>query len=253
MKPETDNLAKFAEAKAAERLKTFKAKLRLAKEHPREAAPIHDLRVSIRRFSQSLRIFKDLWDHGHYRKMRHRLGKLMELCGAVRNCDIAAEVLEAAGAPAGRALKTHLRKLRAHCEGELAERLKASDFRWQSWLHAKPGKNQTPEIRARQVLRKLEREYRRAATTDLEKLHELRLAAKHLRYSLEIFGTFSGPGWEQKIEGIREVQELLGAVNDCLTTSALIKEHAHNAAAVKRLLNQRLTAFRGLRKKRSHD
>jgi len=251
MKAKTNPLSKFAEAKAGERWKTFAANVRLVAKHPGEADPIHDLRVSIRRFNQSLRIFKDLWDHAHYRKMRHRLGKLMELCGAVRNCDIAVEVLEAAGAPASRALKAHLTKLRAQSEAELAERLKDWDFRWKSWLQAKSGKNQMPETRARQVLRKLEREYRRAATTDLAKLHKLRLAAKHLRYSLEIFGTFSGPDWEQKIERIREVQELLGAVNDCVTTTAMLKEHAHNAAALKRLLNKRLAAFRSLRKKRS--
>lgn len=257
MKPETDNLAKFAEAKAAERFKTFKANLRLAKKHPGDAAPIHDLRVSIRRFNQSLRIFKDLWDHGHYRKMRRRLSKLMELCGAMRNCDIAVEVLEAAGAPANRALKAHLRKLRMNAQSELVERLKDWDLRWQSWLHAKEGKNQKIETRARRVLRTLEREYRQAATTELAKLHELRLAAKHLRYTLEIFGPCSGAGWEQRIEEIRKIQELLGAVNDCVTTSALIKEYAHDAAAVKRLLNQRLAALRAAQKaggkKRSKD
>jgi CHAD domain-containing protein len=253
MKPAVDSLAKFAEAKAAERLKTFAAKLRLAKKQPGEAASIHDLRVSIRRFNQSLRVFKNLFERGHYRKMRRRLRKLMELCGAVRNCDIAVEVLAAAGAPANRVLKAHLRKLRTQGESELAEGLKEWDFRWRAWLHTKPSKNQKIETRARQVLRTLEREYRRAATTDLEKLHEFRLAAKHLRYTLEIFGPFSGEGWERKIERIREAQELLGAVNDCVTTSALIKEHSHDTAAVKRLLTKRLAAFRALRKKRSND
>jgi CHAD domain-containing protein len=250
MKPEPNNLARFAEAKAAERLKTLAANLRLAKKHPGDADPIHDLRVSIRRFNQSVRIFKDLWDHGHYRKMRRRLRKLMELCGVVRNCDIAIEVLEAAGAPASRALKTHLRKLRSAGESEVKERLQDWNFHWRSWLHAKEGKSRSIEAQAHAVVRPLQREYVKASAiaarpeTNPEKLHELRLAAKHLRYTLEIFGPLAGAEWEQQIEGIREVQELLGAVNDCVTAISLIKGHAHDSAALKRLLHKRLAAFR---------
>jgi CHAD domain-containing protein len=250
MKRETNNLASFAEARATERLKTLTANLRLAKKHPGEAGPIHDLRVSIRRFNQSLRIFKDLWNHGRYRKMRRRLRRLMELCGAVRNCDIAIQVLEEAGAPAKASLKTHLRKLRLHGENALKERLQDWDFHWRGWVRPRSGKNRAVNTRVRQVLGPLEREYAKAGRTaarpetNPEKLHELRLAAKHLRYTLEIFGPLAGAEWEQEIERIREVQELLGAVNDCVTTSALIKEHDHDAAAVKRLLGKRLALFR---------
>lgn len=251
MKPETNHLASFAEAKATERLKTLTTNLRLAKKNPGEAGPIHDLRVSIRRFSQSLRIFKKLWDHGHYRKMRRRLRKLMGLCGAVRNCDIAIQVLEEAGAPAKGALKAHLRKQRLHSQNGLKERLQDWDFDWRSWLHARSGKNRSVRTRVRQILRPLEREYVKAGTiaarpeTNPEKLHELRLAAKHLRYTLEIFGPLAGAEWEQEIARIREVQELLGAVNDCVTTSALMKEHDHDTTALKRLLQKRLADFRG--------
>jgi len=270
MKPESNNLARFAAAKAAERLKTLTANLRLAKKHPGEAGPIHDLRVSIRRFNQSLRIFKEVWDHGHYRKMRRRLRKLMELCGAVRNCDIAIQVLEEAGAPAKGPLKAHLRKLRLHGENALKERLQDWDFHWRSWVRPQAGKHRTVNTRVRQVLRPLEREYAKAGRTaarpetNPEKLHELRLAAKHLRYTLEIFGPLAGAEWEQEMERIRDVQELLGAVNDCVTSSALVKDHDHDAAAVKRLLGKKLALFRrraghrlswpaGSNKKRSND
>jgi CHAD domain-containing protein len=254
MKPESNHLARFAEAKAAARLKTLAANLRLAKKHPGDAGPIHDLRVSIRRFNQSLRIFKGLWDHAHYRKMRRRLRKLMELCAVVRNCDVAIEVLEAAGVPANRALKTHLRKLRSTGENDLKVRLQDWNFRWRSWLHANQEKNRSIQAQARGVLGPLQREYVKASAiaarpeTNPEKLHELRLAAKQLRYTLEIFGPLSGAEWEQQIAGIREVQELLGAVNDCVTTINLIKGHSHDSAAVQRLLSQRLAAFRAGKK-----
>jgi CHAD domain-containing protein len=262
MKPGTKSLARFAEAQAAERLKTLAANLSEAGNQPGQAGPIHDLRVSIRRFTQALRVFKDLWDHRHYRRMRRRLRKLMDLCGAVRNCDIAMEILEAAKVPAAANLKRSLLKRRSRAESDLSEELarwKAKTIvrPWQGWLRAEAVKGQSAEARARQILRPLTRQYRKVGSqaaqpdTNPEELHELRLVAKGLRYSLEIFGGLSGAGWEQEIERIREVQDLLGAINDCVTTSGLMAEYGHGAeirrskAPLKRLLGQRLEAFCG--------
>jgi CHAD domain-containing protein len=261
MKPATKSLAKFAEAHAAERLKTLAANLRKARAHPGHAGPIHYLRVSIRRFTQTLRVFRDLWDHRHYRKMRRRLRKLMDLCGAVRNCDIAIEILAAAGVPAAQDLQDCLEKRRSRAENDLSEQLEiwkseATMRPWRGWLRIPTGKAAGIESRARQILRPLRQTYfevgSRAAQpeTKPDELHELRLAAKGLRYSLEIFGDLAGAGWEQEIERIREVQDLLGAVNDCVTTSGLVAECGNNAevrrskAALKRLLDQRAEAFR---------
>ena len=129
----------------------------------------------------------------------------MELCGAVRNCDIAVEVLEAAGAPADRKLKTHLRKQRTLAQSDLQDRLQHLDSGWRSWLRAHSGERRSVQTRARQVIRPIEREYLKAGMsaarpeTNPEKLHELRLAAKHLRYTLEIFGPLAGAEWEQEI------------------------------------------------------
>jgi CHAD domain-containing protein len=45
-------------------------------------------------------------------------------------------------------------------------------------------------------------------------LHALRLATKRLRYTLELFRTCYGPGLGVRIAALREVQQLLGEVND---------------------------------------
>lgn len=261
MKTEAESLAAFAEARAAERLKTLTANLRQAAKHPGKAEPIHDLRVSIRRFTQVLRVFRDLWDPGHYRKMRRRLRKLMDLCGAARNCDIGIEILDTAGEPASGDLDTYLRKRRSHAEQDLSDQLtrwesRATTRPWRDWLAAPAGKRQSLASRARRTLRPLAREYRKVGSlaarpgTSPEQLHQLRLLAKRLRYSLEIFGALSGAAWEREIERIREVQDLLGAINDCASTGALLAEYGKSAdlrqskAALKRLLKQRLEAFR---------
>ena len=76
------------------------------------------------------------------------------------------------------------------------------------------------------------------------------MAAKHLRYTLEIFGPLAGAEWEQEIGRIREMQEFLGAVNDCVSSIGLIEEYGHEAETrglkilLRRLLKKRLAAFR---------
>jgi CHAD domain-containing protein len=261
MKQETQSLATFAEAQAAERLKTFAANLYKTEEHPKDEDNIHDLRVSIRRFTQALRVFKDLWDPRHYRKMRRSLRKLMDLCAAARNCDVGIEILHASNAEPDKTLTHYLRKRRSHAESDLSEELgrwksKAAERPWKDWLSAQPVKEKAVEPRARRVLRQLRQEYRKAGSRAAqpkarpEDLHGLRLAAKRLRYSLEIFGALGGADWEQEIERIREVQDLLGAINDCVTTNALLAESDHKTevrqskAALKHMLDQRLEAFR---------
>jgi len=45
-------------------------------------------------------------------------------------------------------------------------------------------------------------------------LHELRLATKRLRYTLELFRPCYGPGMGIRIKALREMQQLLGEIND---------------------------------------
>jgi len=45
-------------------------------------------------------------------------------------------------------------------------------------------------------------------------LHALRLATKRLRYTLELFRPCYGPGLALRIAALRELQQLLGEIND---------------------------------------
>ncbi len=188
----------------------------------------------------------------------------MDLCGAVRNYDVAIEILAAAGAPAAGSLKRSLLKRRARAESDLSERLERWKSQrtmrfWSDWLKAQGGKGQGIPSRARQILRPLAEEYFKVGTqaaqpeTNPEELHQLRLIAKRFRYSLEIFGDAKSAGLKrspgatvppQEIERIREVQDLLGAINDCVTTGGLLAE-CGQTIPLKHLLDQRLEAFRG--------
>jgi len=58
---------------------------------------IHDLRVAIRRLSRCLQLFTQFYPAGSSKKVRRRLSDLMDAAGEVRDCDIAAKLLEQAG------------------------------------------------------------------------------------------------------------------------------------------------------------
>ena len=50
---------------------------------------------------------------------------------------------------------------------------------------------------------------------NVTELHEMRIAAKHLRYALEIFRVCYGPDVEDRISDIKAIQEQVGEIHDC--------------------------------------
>ena len=257
---------RFAEEQLQVRLKTFRVQLRRVHKHPGDADAIHDLRVAIRRLSQGLRVFRKLLDKTHMRKMRRRLRKLMALSGAVRNCDIAPAVLEAAAAPAAHSWARRLAERRSRAGRELIDsmaggKLLAKARRWREWLRipARPGAwkrsrsqhAQTTAQAAHSLLARLSRKFLLAGAAAAqpgntpEAMHRFRLQAKRLRYTLEIFGSASGPGWKRKIELVRGLQEHLGSINDCVSTADLVAQlGGGSSSALQRLLEQRIAVFR---------
>ena len=83
-----------------------------------DADSIHDLRVSIRRFSRCLQVFAQFYPEGSGKKIRRRLSILMEAAGTVRDLDIALELLAADGKD-NRRLVSRLKQERRHANREL--------------------------------------------------------------------------------------------------------------------------------------
>ncbi len=182
---------------------------------------------------------------------------------------MALEVLREAGAQKGRAapLIDKLGATRTEAEQRLREHLaklrrrKAADWEleWQT-----PGQ---PEVQAdgewdpeqdlpanlRRVLPKQAEDFfamgagAAAAGDDHEALHRFRLRAKRFRYTLELLRAFYGAEWEQGVKALKDLQDRLGAINDCVCTIELIGEENDRdrraAAAVKRLLLTREADF----------
>jgi CHAD domain-containing protein len=66
------------------------------------------------------------------------------------------------------------------------------------------------------------REAMRAKTSPAA-LHKIRLASKRVRYTLELFRPCYGPGLDERLKALKDVQTSLGDVNDAVAASALIR------------------------------
>ena len=102
------------------------------------AETVHDLRVAIRRFSQSLRVFSSFFPQKERRKVRRVLDLFMELSSEVRNRDIALELLESHSTSLPSIL-TRFRAEREQAERELSDSLRrwthnGSSSRWRAGL-----------------------------------------------------------------------------------------------------------------------
>ena len=64
-----------------------------------DADSIHDIRVAMRRLSRCLRVFAPFYPDGSWKKMRRRIASLMTAAGAVRDCDIAIELVRRSAVP----------------------------------------------------------------------------------------------------------------------------------------------------------
>jgi len=93
-----------------------------------DAASIHDLRVAMRRLSRCLRVFAPLYPDGSWKKMRRRIASLLAAAGAVRDCDIALELVARAGVSRRNAMVTQLAAQRRKAGRDLLLEIR----RWQS-------------------------------------------------------------------------------------------------------------------------
>jgi CHAD domain-containing protein len=102
---------------------------------------IHDLRVSIRRFTQGLELFSDFFPKWEVKKIRTMLKRMMRLTSSIRDRDITLEFL-AELQPASSGHNTHRPRLmreRGAYQRQFAEmvrRWSASDFsaKWRNGL-----------------------------------------------------------------------------------------------------------------------
>jgi CHAD domain-containing protein len=101
---------------------------------------IHDLRTAIRRLSRCLRVFSQFYPGKSWKKIRDRLRGLMHSAGAVRDLDIAMDLVREAGVEAQSPLLARLRDERLDASRQLLYEIRLWKNRgfskkWRTNLH----------------------------------------------------------------------------------------------------------------------
>jgi CHAD domain-containing protein len=191
---------------------------------------VHDLRVATRRFTQVLRIFKPCFPSKESKRIRQSLKKTMAVAGEVRDLDIAAGLLGKSKLTEARLLQSRFRAQRRSAEQMLADRLqhwrsRQMSHKWRRKLLLASPNPEAAEMGAleevaRQTVPRLMQQFFAAGrstsngTAPAKQLHELRLAAKKLRYTLEPFAPLHKAVLPARIEQLKKLQGILGDIND---------------------------------------
>lgn len=258
-------MKKYARLQMLERLKKLDAALRRAAKHSHDEDAVHDLRVAIRRYVQCLKVFQQFFDQQAARKIRRRLGKLMDRCAEARNYHVGIELLRETGIE-DESLLERLSARQAEVEKDLSSSLK----RWRhrairkSWagklgIRQSAGlweKGRPPADSAHAVLPRLAGRLftagNKAASVGAaqESMHQFRILAKRFRYTLELFGSAYGEDLSDRLEDLKTLQDKLGRLNDFVTTGDLIKDHPKAAAVMSARAERCETEFRAHWKRR---
>ncbi len=205
---------------------------------------LHQLRVAIRKSRSALRMLRPYFRSNAIRGHRQVLRDVMRAAGPVRDLDVLLEKLDSLKTTQQTVLEptlVTLQRQRTSARGKLLFVL-YSDA-WERFLPAytdfltAPGvgvtrmrKNMIAPQQVCHVLPSLI--YRRLAQVRAygpaladagsETLHELRIDCKRLRYAVALFADLLGPEIRDYIAALKQMQDLLGRMNDIAVAQALL-------------------------------
>ena len=239
-------LAEHLSALVEERLVKLSRSLHVSqREHSVEA--VHDLRVASRRLRALGLTFRGLLGEKRSGRLNEQLRRVTKAVGALRDLDVQLELLEgrarAASNELERAALEHLleqlTERRATVLGKAEKRLRKLDTDRLCRLVRQATRTVIAELvnvpGQRQYVRALlERLISDAAEqappTDIaehpERLHQLRIDCKAIRYALELFEPVLGPDFQLLYERATALQNLLGAYHDLATLDEIAAEKA---------------------------
>ena len=180
---------------------------------------LHQLRVGARRLRAALRVFHGTLQRKDRRLLRRALRRLAEVTGPPRDWDVnLARLPVPLRAEAGRQRRAaHARMHRA-----------LARFRLGTLPRGRAGARTPLPIFAQDVLATLERKTLRLADgmdwTRPSQRHALRIRLRRLRYAAEFLGdAFPGRGREPLTRSLKQLQDLLGELNDLEVARRLLR------------------------------
>jgi len=218
-----------------------------AHEYRRDPEHVHQLRVGCRRAGAACQAFRPLLT-GKTKRLRKWLQKIRRAAGPARDVDVLLTRIKTETGPGQEYVVARLKQQRANAQQgllEIAKSVEAGrlDHRLEQCLAGiehKSLKKGTPRFDtfAQLALRSASQKMFRLAGLEqptVEQLHELRIAGKHLRYSIELFhGAFPPALREEVYPMIEKIQSRLGRLNDHATAQAIFQRWLANLPADER-------------------
>jgi CHAD domain-containing protein len=214
-----------------------------------DAEDLHDMRVAVRRMRAAWRVFDDAFKSSRTKRLRRRLESLSDKLGTVRDLDVLTQGLEAyrlgldpEQQPGLDPLLSLWARQRSSARKQLIEELDSGGYsafvrEMEEFLSA--GSNAaasvpTPTIPHRvrdtapsQIWAAYEtvRAYELVLPwADIETIHQLRIATKWLRYTLEFFGETLGPDGPRLLGRVAALQDFLGDFHDADVAAKLARD-----------------------------
>lgn len=224
-----------------------------------DLADVHKMRVATRRQRAAWRVFGAAYRQGRTKAHRRGLRDIARRLGAVRDLDVQLEVADAyrADQPANeqRALEPLLASWRQHRDDARSLLIRELDspgylrFLDDYLVFVRSEGAGAAQVRAAEPHRirdtapsRIWAAYEQVRTyepvlrwADVTTLHELRIAAKWLRYSLEFVQEALGDDSKPLIERVTDLQDHLGLLNDADVASSMTRtflvEHASSLSS----------------------
>lgn len=207
---------------------------------------VHKMRVASRRLRTGIRIFKECLPSERYTSWRETIEKVTRLLGPARDLDVQIEYVsyftrehdDESLQPGLQCFLQHLRTQRTEMQDDVrkaVKQLRKDPMLRELRKHLRRLRRTSRAVwendyvgqysdDARRIARKkILRRYREflfyeawvADPAACRKLHEMRIAAKRLRYAMEIFDPFWKNSFKRHIETIKGFQQELGELHDC--------------------------------------
>ena len=217
---------------------------------------LHDVRVAVRRLTSALDVFADGLDEDARRQARRMLRRDAEPLGRARDLDVQiALVRRYPQGGAHRRAGRHgahpdacSRRSAPTLEDELstaiarARRPRAAGGAGRGLRRVKAGRvkglrpgtklgGAARRIAAQRVADMLQFDEAVRDPGNVRELHDLRIAAKRLRYTLEVLGSVLGPAAAVVESEARALQDLLGEIHDCDVLAPRLKRELALLAA----------------------
>lgn len=238
--PQADSaLCALAAHSVRDRLGVLNEQLSLAAQSL-QVERLHDLRVASRRLRTAIRMFRPCWRG--VTGLDNKIARLTHALGDARDLDVQIEFVTAflaAQGPSSRAgliellrrLKLRSRHARKGAHRHIERFICKGDAARLGARLDKPAARMRPSTAAfasRAVRRSLRDADRHDACLAhprrVRQIHKMRIACKHLRYTLEVLAPLYGSGLAPYVDAARKAQTLLGDVHDCDVWEQLLRD-----------------------------